>query len=135
MFHNEEATITLTYVIGQEKPTTVTVNSFGTGEFDDRTLAEIVTRAFDLRISSVIEHLQLKKPIYGRLAAYGHFGRTELNLPWKNCDMVGAILNALYRIMSGEGKSGAKNGKLIAGESEAKNADETCGGGGTCGKE
>ena len=124
--------MTLTYVIGQEKPTTVTVNSFGTGETDDRTLAEIVTRAFDLRISSVIEHLQLKKPIYGRLAAYGHFGRTELNLPWENCDMVGKILNALCQIACGEGKHGAKNEKLIAGEPEVKNTDATCGGGGAC---
>ena len=106
--------VTLTYVIGQEKPMTVTVNSFGTAVVFDKTLAELVSRVFDLRISSVIEHLQLKKPIYAPLAAYGHFGRSELNLPWENCDMVEKIRDTMLKMIPAEGA--------------------TCGGGGACGK-
>ena len=64
------------------------VDSFGTGKVDDEKLAEIVEKHFDLRPAAIIETLDLRRPIYRKTAAYGHFGRTDIDLPWEHLDKV-----------------------------------------------
>ena len=76
------------YAIGVAKPVSVFVDSYGTGKFSDDKLAEIVNEVFDLRPAAIIRNLGLKRPIYGQTAAYGHFGRNDLDLPWEKLDMV-----------------------------------------------
>ncbi len=81
-----ECQIQLAYAIGIAKPVSVLVNTFGTGKFDDQTLAEIVVKEFDLRPSAIIEKLDLRKPIYSGTASYGHFGKEGLS--WEKTDKV-----------------------------------------------
>ena len=78
--------IQLSYAIGVAQPTSVMVDSFGTGKLDDRKLVEIIREKFDLRPAGIIKMLDLRRPIYKQTAAYGHFGRNELNLPWEQTD-------------------------------------------------
>lgn len=75
------------YAIGVARPVSVNVNTGGTGVFPDEKLNEIILENFDLRPARIISHLGLKKPIYRQTAAYGHFGRTDLALPWERTDM------------------------------------------------
>ncbi|MBP3651887.1 MAG: methionine adenosyltransferase domain-containing protein, partial [Clostridia bacterium] len=79
------------YAIGVAKPVSVFVDSYGTGAFADDKLAEIVNEVFDLRPAAIIKNLDLKKPIYAQTAAYGHFGRNDLDLPWEKLDKVDAL--------------------------------------------
>ena len=76
------------YVIGVAEPVSVFVDSEGTGALPDSRLAEIVNEVFDLRPAAIIRDLDLKKPIYGQTASYGHFGRDDLDLPWERLDKV-----------------------------------------------
>ena len=76
------------YAIGVAKPVSVFVDSFGTGALPDDRLSEIVSECFDLRPAAIIRDLDLKRPIYGQTAAYGHFGRDDLDLPWEKLDRV-----------------------------------------------
>ena len=78
--------IQLSYAIGVAKPTSVMLDTFGTGKLSDEKLVEIVRENFDLRPAGIIKMLDLRRPIYRETAAYGHFGRTDLNLPWENTD-------------------------------------------------
>ena len=78
--------IQLAYAIGVAHPVSVLVDSFGTGIVSDDELAEIVTRHFDLRPAAIIDKLDLRRPIYRQVAAYGHFGRTDLDLTWEKTD-------------------------------------------------
>ena len=78
--------IQLAYAIGVAHPVSVLVDSFGTGILSDDELAEIVTRHFDLRPAAIIDKLDLRRPIYRQVAAYGHFGRTDLDLTWEKTD-------------------------------------------------
>ena len=78
--------IQLSYAIGVAQPTSVMVDTFGTGKLDDRKLVEIIREKFDLRPAGIIKMLDLRRPIYRQTAAYGHFGRNELNLPWEQTD-------------------------------------------------
>lgn len=78
--------IQLSYAIGVAQPTSVMVDTFGTGKLDDRKLVEIIREKFDLRPAGIIKMLDLRRPIYTQTAAYGHFGRNELNLPWEQTD-------------------------------------------------
>ena len=64
------------------------MDSFGTGKVDDEKLAEIVAEHFDLRPAAIIKELDLRRPIYRQVAAYGHFGRTDIDLPWERTDKV-----------------------------------------------
>ncbi|NGM85195.1 methionine adenosyltransferase [Paenibacillus sp. 7124] len=80
------AEIQLAYAIGVASPVSVTVNSFGTGIISDDRISEIVKDTFDLRPGAIIKALDLKRPIYRQTAAYGHFGRSDLNLPWERTD-------------------------------------------------
>ena len=76
------------YAIGVARPVSVSVNTFGTGVLDDETLSEIAKRVFDFRPAAIIRNLDLRRPIYRQVAAYGHFGRPELDLPWEKTDKV-----------------------------------------------
>jgi S-adenosylmethionine synthetase len=80
--------IELAYAIGVAHPVSVLVDTQGTGVLDDERLSEIVQRTFDLRPASIISYLDLRRPIYEQTAAYGHFGRPELDLPWERLNKV-----------------------------------------------
>lgn len=80
--------IQLSYAIGVATPTSIMVDTFGTGELSDEKLTEIVRTEFDLRPAGIIKMLDLHRPIYKQTAAYGHFGRTDIDLPWEKCDKV-----------------------------------------------
>ena len=78
--------IQIAYAIGVAHPVSVMIDTFGTGIISDDTLSEIVTETFDLRPAAIIDSLDLRRPIYRQLAAYGHMGRTDLDLPWEKID-------------------------------------------------
>ena len=80
--------IQLSYAIGVAHPTSIQVDTFGTGKLSDQRLTEIVRENFDLRPAGIIKMLNLRRPIYKQTAAYGHFGRNDLNLPWEALDKV-----------------------------------------------
>ena len=80
--------IQLAYAIGVAEPVSVLVDTFGTGALPDDKLAELVSRVFDFRPSSIIRRLNLRRPIYRQTAAYGHFGRTDVDLPWEHEDYI-----------------------------------------------
>jgi S-adenosylmethionine synthetase len=84
----DECEVQFAYAIGVARPVSVFVDSFGTGKIPDERLAEIVRANFDLRPAAIIRDLDLRRPIYRQLAAYGHFGRPELDLPWERTDKV-----------------------------------------------
>ena len=83
--------IELAYAIGVAQPVSVLVDSRGTGVVDDERLAEIIKKLFDMRPRRIIDQLGLRKPIYKKTAAYGHFGRTDIDLPWERLDRVDDI--------------------------------------------
>ena len=87
--------VQLAYAIGVAKPVSVLVETFGTGKVDDFELAAAVEKVFDMRPTAIIRDLDLRKPIYRQLAAYGHMGREELGVKWEQTDRVDALLNAL----------------------------------------
>jgi S-adenosylmethionine synthetase len=80
--------IQLAYAIGVAKPVSVMVDTFGTGKISDSDLADAVVKVFDLRPTAIIKMLDLKRPIYRQTASYGHFGRTDISLPWEKTDKV-----------------------------------------------
>ena len=82
------------YAIGVARPVSVFVDSYGTGKFSDDVLAQIVEEVFDLRPASIIRALDLKRPIYAQTAAYGHFGRDDIDLPWEQLNRVEDLKNA-----------------------------------------
>lgn len=84
----DKCEIQLSYAIGVARPTSVRVDTFGTGKLPERKLVEIVRENFDLRPAGIIKMLDLRRPIYKQTAAYGHFGRLDLDLPWEKLDMV-----------------------------------------------
>ncbi|GAA0690721.1 methionine adenosyltransferase [Clostridium cadaveris] len=83
--------IQLAYAIGVAKPVSVFVDTFGTGKISDDKIADIVNKVFDLRPAAIIKELDLRRPIYKQVAAYGHFGRLDLNLPWEQLNKVEEI--------------------------------------------
>ena len=89
--------VQLAYAIGVSNPVSIRVDTFGTSEYDDEILAEIVNKIFDLRPSSIINKFNLKSPIYLPLAAYGHMGREDLNVKWEKLDKVDEIKNELKK--------------------------------------
>lgn len=84
----EKCEIQLSYAIGVAEPTSIMVDTFGTGKISDKKLVEIVRENFDLRPAGIIKMLDLRRPIYSGTASYGHFGRTDLDLPWEATDKV-----------------------------------------------
>ena len=89
--------VQLAYAIGVSNPVSIRVDTFGTSEYDDEILAEIVNKIFDLRPSSIINKFNLKSPIYLPLAAYGHMGREDLNVKWESLDKVDEIKSELKK--------------------------------------
>ena len=87
--------IQLAYAIGVAEPVSIMVDTFGTGTVDDGVLEQAVEKVFDLRPAAIIEQLDLRKPIYKQLAAYGHMGREELGVKWENTDKVEALKAAV----------------------------------------
>ncbi|MBQ8815673.1 MAG: methionine adenosyltransferase [Lachnospiraceae bacterium] len=83
--------IQLSYAIGVARPTSIMVDTFGTGVLSDEQLVEIIRKEFDLRPAGIIKMLDLRRPIYKATAAYGHFGRNDLNLPWEKLDKVDVL--------------------------------------------
>ena len=86
--------IQLAYAIGVAKPVSVLVETFGTGKVSDEKLTEAVMKVFDFRPAAIIGRLNLRRPIYRQTAAYGHFGRPDLDLPWEKADQVEALREA-----------------------------------------
>ena len=84
----EKCEIQLSYAIGVAQPTSIMVDTFGTGKVEDDKLVEIIRENFDLRPAGIIKMLDLRRPIYKQTAAYGHFGRNDLDLPWERLDKV-----------------------------------------------
>ena len=87
----KKAEIQLAYAIGVASPVSVNVNTFGTGTVSDETLPEAISALVDLRPGAIIQHLNLRRPIYAQTAAYGHFGRTDLDLPWEKTDLASKL--------------------------------------------
>ncbi len=83
--------IEVAYAIGVARPVSISVDTFGTGKLSDEKIVDIIGKEFDLRPAAIIEALDLRKPIYKQTAAYGHFGRTDIDLPWERLDKVEAI--------------------------------------------
>ena len=84
----EKCEIQLSYAIGVAQPTSVMIDTFGTGKLSDEKLVEMIRENFDLRPAGIIKMLDLRRPIYKQTAAYGHFGRTDVELPWEKLDKV-----------------------------------------------
>ncbi len=91
----DKCQVQLAYAIGVARPVSVRVDTFGTGSVGDEALEAAVDKVFDLRPTAIINRLDLRRPLYRQTAAYGHFGRPELELPWEKTDMVDAIKAAL----------------------------------------
>ena len=87
----DKCEIQLSYAIGVARPTSIMVDTFGTGRLSDEKLVEIIREHFDLRPAGIIKMLDLRRPIYKQTAAYGHFGRTDLDLPWEKLDKVDVL--------------------------------------------
>lgn len=89
--------VQLAYAIGVARPVSVMVDTFGTGKYDDEKIAEAVKKVFDLRPSAIIDTLELRNPIYKQLSAYGHMGRTDLNIPWEKTDRTNELIKELNK--------------------------------------
>ena len=87
--------VQLAYAIGVARPVSVRIDTFGTGTVSEDKLAEAVSRVFDLRPAAIIRELDLRRPIYRQTAAYGHFGRTDIDLPWEHTNKIDALKAAL----------------------------------------
>ena len=82
----EKCEIQLSYAIGVAQPTSIMVDTYGTGKISETKLVDIIRENFDLRPAGIIKMLDLRRPIYKQTAAYGHFGRNDLDLPWEKTD-------------------------------------------------
>ena len=91
----DKCQVELAYAIGVAKPVSVLVDTQGTGKYADAVISDAVNKVFDLRPAAIIETLQLRRPIYRQLAAYGHLGRIDLDLTWEKTDKVDALLAAI----------------------------------------
>lgn len=87
--------VELAYAIGVAKPVSIAVDTFGTGSVSDEKIVEVINKVFDLRPAAIISALDLRRPIYKQTAAYGHFGRTDIDLPWEKLDKVEEIKKSL----------------------------------------
>ena len=81
----------MAYAIGVANPVSISVDTYGTGKVSEEKLVELVRNNFDLRPAGIIRMLDLRRPIYKQTAAYGHFGRTDLDLPWERVDKAEAL--------------------------------------------
>ena len=83
--------IQLAYAIGVARPVSIAVDTFGTGKVSEEKLVELIRKNFDLRPAGIIKELDLRRPIYRQTAAYGHFGRNDLDVPWERTDKAEAL--------------------------------------------
>lgn len=90
--------VQLAYAIGVAHPVSVMVDTFGTGSATDEKLAQAVQQVFDLRPAAIIRMLDLRRPIYRQLAAYGHMGREDLNVPWEKRDKTQELRDAVSKL-------------------------------------
>ena len=90
--------VQLSYAIGVAQPTSIQIDSFGTGKVSDTLLTRLVRETFDLRPAGIITELDLRRPIYKQTAAYGHFGREDIELPWEKTDKIDMLNKALQNI-------------------------------------
>ena len=86
--------IQISYAIGVARPVSLTVDTFGTGTVSDEEIVRKITKVFDFRPAGIIKMLDLRRPIYKKTAAYGHFGRTDVDLPWERLDKVEELRKA-----------------------------------------
>lgn len=91
----DKVELQLAYAIGVSEPTSISLNTFNTSKYTDEQIIQVIRNTFELTPSGIIEMLDLRRPIYGQTAAYGHFGRTDLNLPWEQLDKVDLIKEQL----------------------------------------
>ena len=91
----EKCEIQLSYAIGVTEPISISVDTFGTGKVSDSKLIQIIRNKFELSPYGIIKFFDLRRPIYKQVAAYGHFGRNELELPWEKTDKVSEIIKEL----------------------------------------
>ena len=84
----DKCEIQLSYAIGVAHPTSIMVDTFGTGKVNEERLVEMIRENFDLRPAGIIKMLDLRRPIYKQTAAYGHFGRNDIDVPWEKTDKV-----------------------------------------------
>jgi S-adenosylmethionine synthetase len=87
----DKCEIQLAYAIGVARPVSIMVETFGTGKIDEAAIGELISKHFDLRPAGIINMLDLRRPIYAQTAAYGHFGRTDVDLPWEHTDKADAL--------------------------------------------
>jgi S-adenosylmethionine synthetase len=94
----KEVELQVAYAIGEAKPLSLGIDTFGTNELPEDEILKIINKHFDLRPKAIIEKLDLKRPIYKQVAAYGHFGRDDLkDIPWERLDMVDTLKTYLKR--------------------------------------
>ena len=91
----DKAEIEISYAIGVARPVSIAVETFDTGKYEENTIIKAINKVFDLRPQAIIRELDLRRPIYRQTAAYGHFGRTDLNLPWESLNKVEPLKEAL----------------------------------------
>jgi len=91
----DQVEMQISYTIGRAQPLSVSLETYGTCKISQEQLMDLVSKNFDLRPEAIIEHLELRRPIYRQTAAYGHFGRTDIDLPWERLDKVEALKAAL----------------------------------------
>lgn len=96
----EKCEVQLAYAIGVAEPVSIAINTFGTGKIKEEQLVQVVRTLFDLSPAGIIDMLDLRRPIYRQIAAYGHFGRNELSLPWEKTDKVESIQKAIREIVN-----------------------------------
>ena len=87
----DKCEVQLAYAIGVARPVSIRVDTFGTGKVDEETLVKLVEKHFDLRPAGIIRQLDLRRPIYRQTAAYGHFGRNDVDLPWERTDLADVL--------------------------------------------
>lgn len=95
----DRAEVQLSYAIGVASPTSVRIDTFGTGRLPEDKLIDIISENFDLRPAGIIQMLDLRRPIYKQTAAYGHFGRNDLDLPWEKLDKIDVLKNYLKYVI------------------------------------
>jgi S-adenosylmethionine synthetase len=92
----ERLEIQISYVIGKALPLSVSVETFGTGKVNNATILKLINKHFDLRPAAIIKYLNLRRPIYRQTAAYGHFGRTDIDLPWEKTDLAAILKKEVF---------------------------------------
>ena len=91
----DKCELQLAYAIGVAKPVSIMVDTFGTGKYSDEQIVLAIEKVFDMRPEAIIRALDLRRPIYRQTASYGHFGRTDIDLPWERLDRVEQLKKAI----------------------------------------